>query len=116
LTSFQSLFLVNFQISTLNESHHFLVKLSCKSVYENLDAISARSAVCFFSANIAVEQGAIVADIVIALFIFALFNRTPVANLLKDTDSGSRSQNLLACGLRRGSCLIVERLVDVCNW
>ena len=47
LTSFKSLFLVNFQISTLNESHHFLVKLSCKSVCENNDAISARSTVCF---------------------------------------------------------------------
>jgi len=70
------LFLVNFQISTLNESRHFLVKLSCKRVYENLDAVSARSAVCFFSANIAVEQGAIVAVIMIALFIFTLLRFT----------------------------------------
>jgi len=49
LTSFQSLFLLNFQVSALNESHHFLVKHSCESACENLDAISARSAVCFFS-------------------------------------------------------------------
>ena len=46
LTSFQSLFLVNFQVSAWNESHHFLVKLSCESVPENV--ISARSAVCLF--------------------------------------------------------------------
>jgi len=35
----------------LNESYHFLVKLSGESVCEDLDTIlvSARSAVCFFS-------------------------------------------------------------------
>jgi len=45
------LFLVNFQVATWNESYHLFVKLSCESVYENLDAISARSAVglYFFS-------------------------------------------------------------------
>ena len=48
LRSFKSLFFVNLQVATWNESHHLLVKLSCESVYENLDAISARSAVYFF--------------------------------------------------------------------
>jgi len=32
LTDFKILFLVNFQISALNESYHFLVKLACKGV------------------------------------------------------------------------------------
>ena len=48
LRSFKRLFIVNFPFSTLNESHHFLVKLSYESVCENLDAISVRSTVCFF--------------------------------------------------------------------
>jgi len=55
----------------LDESQHLLVKLSCESACENLDAISARSALCFFSANIAVEQEVIVAAIVIAVGLFA---------------------------------------------
>jgi len=71
LTSFKSLLLVKFQVSTLDESQHLLVKLSCESACENLDAISARSALCFFSANIAVEQEVIVAAIVIAVGLFA---------------------------------------------
>jgi len=45
LTSFKSVFLVKFQASTLDQSHHMLVKLSCESACENLDAIRARSAV-----------------------------------------------------------------------
>ena len=72
LTSFKSLFLVKFQVSTLNESQHLVVNLSCQSVCENLDAISARSAPWIFSANIAVEQDAIAAAIVIAVGLFAL--------------------------------------------
>ena len=47
LTGFKSLFLVKFQASTLDQNHHLLVKVSCESACENLDAISARSAVCF---------------------------------------------------------------------
>jgi len=35
------LFLVKFQASALDESHHLLIKLSCKSACDNLDAISA---------------------------------------------------------------------------
>ena len=46
LTSFKSLFLVNFQASTLYQSRLLLIKLSRNSVCENLDGISARSAVC----------------------------------------------------------------------
>ena len=47
LTSFLSLFLVKFQASVLDESHHLIVKLSCKTDHENLDGLRARSAVCF---------------------------------------------------------------------
>jgi len=60
----------------LNESHHFLLKLSCKSVCGNLDAVSARFAVCFFQTIFAVEQGVIVAVIVVTLFIFTLLRCT----------------------------------------
>jgi len=71
--SFKNLHLVKFQVSTLDESNHLLVKLFCKTTCENLDAISERYAACFFTANIAVEQEVIVASIVLALFIFAHF-------------------------------------------
>jgi len=39
LKYFKSLFSINFQVSILNESHHLLVKLSCKSACENLDVL-----------------------------------------------------------------------------
>jgi len=39
--------IVNFQASTLDQCHHLLMNLSCKSASKHLDAISARSAVCF---------------------------------------------------------------------
>jgi len=39
------LFSVKFQASILDESHNFLVKLSCKSVRESLDVSSAKPAV-----------------------------------------------------------------------
>jgi len=42
------LFLVNFQVFTLNESHHLRVKLACESVCDNINAMSARSAVRSF--------------------------------------------------------------------
>ena len=44
--NFKSLILVKFQAPTLDQRHHLLVKLSCQSVCETLDAISAWSAVC----------------------------------------------------------------------
>ena len=70
--SFKSLFLVKFQVSSLDESQHLLVKLSCESACENLDAIIPRSALCFFPTNIAVEQDVIVAVICdCALFIYS---------------------------------------------
>jgi len=47
LKRFSSLFVVKFQASILDESHHLLVKLSCKADYENLDGLRSRSAVCF---------------------------------------------------------------------
>jgi len=42
------LFLVNFQVFTLNESHNLRVKLICEIVCDNLNAMSARSAVPSF--------------------------------------------------------------------
>jgi len=45
--SFKNLFLVKFLASTLDQSHHLLAKFSCKNTCENLDAISAKSAVYF---------------------------------------------------------------------
>jgi len=67
-----------------------------------------------FSANIAVEQEVIVAVIVIALFyIYTLLMYTNttfrVATLTPEVDL----QNLRAC--RRGSCPILERLVELRN-
>jgi len=69
-----------------------------------------------FSANIAVEQGVIVAVIVNAfLYLHAsdvhqhTFNRSRVATLTPELGL----QNLRAC--RRGSYPILERLVDLLN-
>jgi len=59
LKYFKSLFLIKFQVSILNGSHHLLVKLSCKSACENLDVLYMP-----FVANIAVV---IMAAIMIAL-------------------------------------------------
>jgi len=39
--------IMKFQASTSDHCHHLLIKLSCKSASEPLNAISARSAVCF---------------------------------------------------------------------
>ena len=50
LTSFKSLFLVTLFASTLHRRLHLFIKFSRWSACENLDAISARSAVCFFQA------------------------------------------------------------------
>jgi len=56
LKSLNSLFSVEFLASILDQILHLLVKFSCQSACENLDATSARSTVCFFPGNIAVEQ------------------------------------------------------------
>jgi len=56
LTSFKSLFLVNFQASTLYQSHNLLVKRSCKNAFENLDAMSARSTVCFLQSIVQLNK------------------------------------------------------------
>ena len=39
--------IVKFQASTLDHCHHLLTNLSCKSASKPLNALSARSAVCF---------------------------------------------------------------------
>jgi len=69
---FESLFLVNFQVSTLNESHHFLVKLPYEAFVKILMLHKCKIYSMLFSANLEVEQGVIVAVIVfvIALLIF----------------------------------------------
>jgi len=67
---FKSLFLVNFQVSALNESHHFLVKLPYEAFVKMLMLYECKIYSILFSADIAVEQGVIVAVIVIALFVF----------------------------------------------
>jgi len=68
-----SLFLVNFHVSILYESHHLLLKRSCKTDGENLDGLRARLAVCVFAACIPVEQDVIVTVIMIAFSIFTHF-------------------------------------------
>ena len=40
--------IVKFQASTLDQCHHLLINLSCKSASKPLNATSARSAACFF--------------------------------------------------------------------
>jgi len=66
-------FLLKFLASTQDEIHHLIVKFSCKNAYENLGVISARSAICFFAANIEVEQELIASAIMTALFTFTRF-------------------------------------------
>jgi len=121
LTSFQSLFLLNFRLSTLNESHHFLVKHSCESACENLDAISARSAVCFFSQYCSLTRSHRGRHCDCAFYIYTLLMCTNTRLIEAEQRHCSKTptpevdQSLCACTLRRGSCLIFERLVDVCN-
>jgi len=73
LTSFKSLFLLKFQDSTSDQSHHLLVKLSCKNGCKNLDVISAGSTSMFFEANVVIEEEIIVAAITLGLLIFTRF-------------------------------------------
>jgi len=73
MDKFKSLFLVNVQTYILDQSHYMFVKLSCESACENIDSVSARSTVRIFSANFPIEQGVIVAAIVITLLIFTRF-------------------------------------------
>ena len=106
LTKILKFFSVNFQVSTFNESHHFLVKLSCESVCENLDAIlvSARSAVCFFQPTLQLSKESSWPSLWLRfLYLHAsdvhqhTFNRSRVATLTPEVGL----QNLRAC--KRGS-------------
>jgi len=71
---------MKFQVSILNESHHLLVKLSCKSACENLDVLCMP-----FAANIAVVTVAVI--MIVFLYLHASdvhqhrFNRSRVQNL-----------------------------------
>jgi len=93
------LFLTKFQVSILNESHHLLVKLSCKSACENLDVLCMP-----FAPNIA-------AVIVAAIMIAFLYLH---ASDVQYTNTGSiEAEYKTFAHIRRGSYPISERLVDV---
>jgi len=64
---------VKFQAFIFDENHHLLVKLSYKSAFENLVAITAVISCMLFSASVAVEQEVIAAAIMIAIFICTRF-------------------------------------------
>jgi len=102
---------VKFQVSTLDDSHHLLEKLSCNSACENLDLLCMP-----FAANSAVVIVVIAAAIVIAFLYLSAsdvhqhtFNRSRVDFALIPEVG---LQNLRAY-IRRGSYPILERLVDV---
>ena len=123
LKRFSSLFVVKFQASILYESHHLLVKLSCKADYENLDGLRSRSAVCFLQPILQLCKNHW-AFIMTAFFIFTRFwymlthvQSKPSNNLALDTDSRSWSTFYKTCARRRcESFPIFERLGDVCSW
>ena len=94
-------FFWNVQISTLNESHHLLVTLSCQNVCENLDAISVRYAVCFFQPILQLSKESSWPSLwlrFLYLHVFDVhqhtFNRSRAATLRYDTDSQSGSTEL----------------------
>jgi len=73
LTSFSSLFLVNFHVSILDESHHLLIKRSCKIDGENLDGFKSKICSMLFAAYVAVAQEIVVIIIMIAFSVFTRF-------------------------------------------
>jgi len=73
LTSFSSLFLVNFHVSILDESQHLLIKRSCKTDGENLDGLKSKICSMRFAAYIEVDQEVIVTVIMIVFSIFTRF-------------------------------------------
>jgi len=62
--SFEGLFLIKVLAATVDQSHHLLVKFSCKNACEK-----CKNCNMLFAANVAVGQEVIVIAIVIALFI-----------------------------------------------
>jgi len=99
---------VKFQAFILDESHNLLLKLSCKSACENRVAVSAVICCTLFSANIAVEQGVIVAAIMIAIFVFTRFLYTPTQIHSKP----SRDFALIKEGIRKICCSLRMNGVD----
>ena len=67
LASLKSLYLVKFQVSTLDKSHHLLVKLSLQKRLWQSRCYKRMVCSVLFAANIALDQEVIVADIVLAL-------------------------------------------------
>ena len=116
LTKFQKFILSKFQSYYFNWKPQFLVKLSCESVCEDLDAIfvSARSAVFIFQAILQLSKKSSRPSWWLRfLYLHAsdVHQHTfQVATWTPEVDL----QNLCAC--RRGSCPILERLVDLRNW
>jgi len=70
LISFKSLFSLKFQGSVLDENHHFLAEFPCKSAYDRVDAISARSAVCFLQSILQLSKKSSRPPSWLRLFIF----------------------------------------------
>jgi len=77
LASLKSLYLAKFRVSTLDDSHHLLVKLSLQKRLWKSRCYKWTVCSIVFVPNIALDQEAIVADIVLALFIFTRFWCTP---------------------------------------
>jgi len=103
LISFKILFSVKFQVSTFSENYHLLVKFFCESACKNLDAIRARSAVCFFRPILQLSKKSWWPPLWWLPFSYVhassdvcqhTISRSRVATLLSDTDSRSRSTKL----------------------
>jgi len=98
---------------------HLLVKLSCQSVCENLDAISVRYAVCFFNQYCSWPRIYRGRHCDCAFYIYTTLTYTNTRSIEAEQRLCSKTptaevglQNLRAC--RRGSsCPILESPVDV---
>ena len=74
--SFEGLFLIKVLAATVDQSHHLLVKFSCKNACEK-----CKNCNMLFAANVAVGQEVIVIAIVIALFILTLLMNTSTSQI-----------------------------------
>jgi len=128
-TSFKSCDIVKFKASTLDQCHHLLINLSCKSASKPLNAISARSAVCFFAAHISVEQEVLPADITTALLVLYLhasdvhqhstFNGSRAktcSEVMTSDEVGLLYKTFAHIGNGSRFYLIFQWLKQVCNW
>jgi len=95
----------------LDQYHHLLINLSCKSAIKPLNA------------NIALEQKVIAAAITIALLVGLLYlhaSDVVYTNTTRSTEAEQRlfSEYTTFAHVRSGSrChLIFERLIHICSW